>query len=54
MSLWKDNRFTHIQIDPRFHKILKDKKKTIIDKRFQAIFNNKDFYYEDNLLNNKI
>lgn len=46
MNIWEDQRFRYVQTDPRFNRLFSHKKKFIIDKRFQAIFNNKDFQFQ--------
>ncbi|KAL3872948.1 hypothetical protein ACJMK2_036117 [Sinanodonta woodiana] len=39
----KDERFTHIAMDPRFHKMPRQERKVKIDKRFEAMFDDKKF-----------
>lgn len=39
----EDDRFKHIRSDPKFRRIPKTERKVKIDKRFQSMFNNKNF-----------
>lgn len=42
-KILKDDRFTHIFNDPKFRRIPKNERKVKIDKRFQSMFNDKNF-----------
>lgn len=46
MEFWQDKRFKKIVKDPKYARIKSNVTKTHIDKRFQAVFNDKEFQFQ--------